>query len=149
MRSAQTKARTCALRTRTRDPLMALLLAWAMALPPAALAATPAELMAAYAAKTGSAPSAERGAKLFASKNKGGAFDSCTDCHTDQPTQKGRDQAAEKPLAPLAPAANPRRLTDAVKVENAFRLNCKDTLNRECTAQEKADIISWLISLKP
>lgn len=130
--------------------LASVAMALGLALAPLqAAAATPAEIMAAYAAKAGSAPSAERGALLFTSKHKGGAFDSCTDCHTAVPTRAGRDQTAEKSMAPLAPAANAKRLNDAVRVENAFRMNCKDVLNRECTALEKADVMSWLISLKP
>jgi cytochrome c553 len=115
----------------------------------AASAATPAEIMNAYAARAGSPPSAERGEKLFMSKNKGGAFESCTDCHTPSPTRAGRDQVAEKSIPALAPAANAKRLTDALRVETAFRMNCKDVLSRECTAQEKADVMSWLIGLKP
>ncbi len=114
-----------------------------------AAASTPAAIMSAYAAKAGSPPSADRGEKLFTGKNKGGAFESCTDCHTANPTRTGRDQVAEKSMPALAPAANAKRLTDAARVETAFRLNCKDVLNRECTAQEKADVLSWLISLKP
>ena len=114
-----------------------------------AAAATPAEIMSAYAAKAGMSPAAERGEKLFISKNKGGAFESCTDCHTASPTRTGRDQVTEKWMPALAPAANARRLTDTARVEAAFRLNCKDVLSRECSAQEKADVMSWLISLKP
>ncbi len=120
-----------------------------LCLPGAATAATPAEIMSAYAAKAASPPSAERGEKLFTSKNKGGPFESCTDCHTAVPTRLGRDQLAEKSMPALAPAANAKRLTDANRVEAAFRMNCKDVLSRECTAQEKADIMSWLIGLKP
>ena len=115
----------------------------------AATAATPAEILSAYAAKAGSPPSAERGEKLFTSKNKGGVFESCADCHTAEPTRTGRDQMAEKSMPALAPAANAKRLTDAYRVETAFRLNCKDVLSRECTAQEKADVLTWLIGLTP
>ncbi|WP_299509996.1 DUF1924 domain-containing protein, partial [uncultured Limnohabitans sp.] len=27
--------------------------------------------------------------------------------------------------------------------------NCKDVLSRECSAQEKADVLAYLIKLKP
>jgi hypothetical protein len=30
-----------------------------------------------------------------------------------------------------------------------FRRNCKDVLNHECSPGEKADLLAWLISLKP
>ncbi|MBI5257873.1 MAG: DUF1924 domain-containing protein [Burkholderiales bacterium] len=121
----------------------------AAALPGVTLAATPAELLAAYKAQAGTTPSPERGQKLFNTDFGGPMGWSCSSCHSKDPTRGGRDELAEKPIAPLAPAANPKRFTDAVKVENAFRLNCKDVLGRECTAAEKADVISWLLSLKP
>jgi len=47
-------------------------------------------------------------------------------------------------ISPLAPAANPQRFTDSRKVEKWFRRNCGDVLDRECTAQEKADVLAWL-----
>lgn len=118
-------------------------------LPMAARAATPAELLAAYKAQAGTAPSPERGQKLFTTDHGGPMGWTCSSCHTKDPTRSGRDELAEKPIGPLAPAANPKRFTDAVKVENAFRLNCKDVIGRECTAAEKADVLSWLMSLKP
>jgi len=33
-------------------------------------------------------------------------------------------------------------------VDKWFRRNCNDTLNRLCSAQEKADVMAWLLSLK-
>jgi hypothetical protein len=30
-----------------------------------------------------------------------------------------------------------------------FRMNCKDVVGRECTAAEKADVLSWLLTVKP
>jgi uncharacterized membrane protein len=112
-------------------------------------AATPAEVMAGYARQAGAAASPERGQALFTRKFKGNLFESCTDCHTASPTARGKDQATDKAIGPMAPAANPQRFTDAGRVENFFRLNCKDVVGRECTAQEKADVMSWLISVKP
>ena len=48
----------------------------------------------------------------------------------------------------MAPAAHPQRFTDAAKTEKWFRRNCNDVVGRECTPAEKADFISWLLSLK-
>ena len=31
----------------------------------------------------------------------------------------------------------------------AFSMNCRDVVGRACTAGEKADVLAWLISLKP
>lgn len=114
-----------------------------------ALAATPAELMAAYAKQAGSTPSPERGQRLYTT-NFGKDFGwSCATCHGATPTKSGKDEVSDKVIGALAPAANPERFTDRVKVENRFRLNCKDVVGRECTAAEKADVISWLLTLKP
>ncbi len=116
---------------------------------PAAQAATPADLLAAYTAQAGVPPSPERGQRLFTT-NFGRPLDwSCASCHGAVPVKPGRDEVSEKPIAALAPAANPARFTDMRHVESKFRLNCKDIVGRECTAGEKADVISWLMSLKP
>ena len=40
------------------------------------------------------------------------------------------------------------RKTDAAKTEKWFRRNCNDVVGRECSAGEKADVLSWLASLK-
>ena len=73
----------------------------------------------------------------------------CASCLGAVPVKTSRDQGTEKPIAALAPAANARRFIDASKVENWFRLNCRDVVGRECTAAEKANLMSWLISLEP
>ena len=121
----------------------------AMVLTPAAHAATPAELLAGYRTQAaGEAPSPERGKKLFTTLFEREMGWSCSTCHGSDPTLPGKDDVSGKPIAPLAPAFNAARLTDRVTVENAFRLNCKDVVGRECTALEKADVLSWLLSFK-
>jgi hypothetical protein len=50
-----------------------------------------------------------------------------------------------KAIAPLAPAANAERFTDAGKAEKWFRRNCNDVLGRACTASEKADVLAYLL----
>jgi hypothetical protein len=116
---------------------------------PVAQAATPAELLAAYAAQAGAAPSAERGQKLFTTDFGVVMRLRCASCHGAVPTGNGKDEVSEKSIKPLAPAANPNRFTDKWKVETAFRMNCKDVVGRECTALEKADVMTWLLTLKP
>ena len=74
---------------------------------------------------------------------------SCASCHTERPTVAGRHASTGKTIAPLAPAVNPARFTDAAKTEKWFRRNCNDVLGRECTAAEKADVREWLASLAP
>ena len=111
-----------------------------------AQAETPRDFLARFEKEAGTAASAERGARFFTSK-QGGEW-SCASCHTDKPTQAGRHAKTDKPIGALAPAANVERFTDAAKVDKWFRRNCNDTLNRLCTAQEKADVTAWLLSLK-
>jgi hypothetical protein len=90
--------------------------------------------------------SADRGGRLFRTP-QGGEW-SCASCHGETPTGPGRHARTAKVIQPLAPAANPQRFTDAAKVEKWFKRNCGDVLKRECTAQEKGDILSWLVSVK-
>jgi hypothetical protein len=52
---------------------------------------------------------------------------------------------AGKVVEPLAPAANPARLTDRSEVEKWFKRNCKQVVGRECTAEEKGHVITWLL----
>ena len=117
-----------------------------------ALQGTPASLMAQYAQQAGvpvSALSAPRGAALYRTEHPGrnGEAVSCAGCHTANPTQPGRTRVGKR-IEPLAPAANPQRFTDAAKVEKWFRRNCQDVLQRECSAQEKGDFITWLSQAK-
>lgn len=111
-----------------------------------ASAETPRDFLSRFEKEAGAAASAQRGARFFTSK-QGGEW-SCSSCHTDKPTQAGRHAKTEKAITPLAPAANAERFTDAAKVDKWFRRNCNDTLNRVCSAQEKADVMAWLLTLK-
>ncbi len=108
-------------------------------------AETPRDFLQQYQREAGPGD-AGRGARFFASKS---ANDwSCATCHTDKPTQSGKHAKTDKLIEPLAPAANPQRFTDAAKVDKWFRRNCNDVLGRVCTAQEKADVLAWLMSQK-
>jgi hypothetical protein len=90
--------------------------------------------------------SAQRGEAFF--KATHGAEWSCASCHTANPLAAGKHAKTGKPIAPLAPAANPERFTDAATVDKWFRRNCNDVLGRACTAQEKGDVLQYLMSLK-
>jgi tetratricopeptide (TPR) repeat protein len=109
-------------------------------------AATPADLQAAYSALAAASADPDRGRQLFTSRH-GGEW-SCSSCHGDVPTQAGRHASTGKPIAPLAPAFNRERFADAAKTEKWFRRNCNDVMHRECSPAEKADVISWLRTLK-
>lgn len=116
------------------------------ALAPVAYAATPAELLSGYTAKAGSPAVPARGQQFFTSRH--GQEWSCASCHGATPTQAGKHAATGKQIGALAPAFNAERFTDAAKTEKWFRRNCNDVVGRECSAAEKADVLSWLLTLK-
>ena len=122
-----------------------LFLVWAVQTP--ALALTAPELLSTYAAQAGAAPQPARGQKLFTT-NQGKDW-SCSSCHTATPTVQGKHASTGKQIGPLAPAFNAERFTDTAKTEKWFRRNCNDVIGRECTVVEKADVLAWLITLKP
>jgi hypothetical protein len=113
----------------------------------AALAATPAELLAGYTAQAGAPAQAARGQAFFNSRH--GKDWTCASCHGAVPTQAGKHASTGKPITALAPAFNPERFSDPAKVEKWFRRNCNDVADRACTPAEKADVMVWLISLRP
>ncbi|WP_347989720.1 DUF1924 domain-containing protein [Methylomonas sp. AM2-LC] len=88
---------------------------------------------------------AGRGEQFFKARH-GGDW-SCSSCHTDNPLMPGKHIVTEKEIQPMAPAANAERFTSGAKVDKWFKRNCKDVLSRECTAQEKGDVLSYLLSL--
>jgi len=108
-------------------------------------AATPPELLKTYEAQSGKASSV-RGEQFFNSKHE--KEWSCASCHENPPNHDTKHIVTGKVIKPLAPVANPTRFTDDAKVEKWFKRNCNDVLGRECTAQEKADVLSWLMTVK-
>jgi hypothetical protein len=55
----------------------------------------------------------------------------------------------KKPIRPLAPAANAERFTNQDKIDKWFKRNCNDVVKRACTAQEKGDVLAYLMTVKP
>ena len=109
-------------------------------------AQSPDKILSGYTAQSGTAPAPARGQQFFISRH--GRDWACATCHGAVPTSSGQHAATGKSIAPLAPAFNPERFTDAAKTEKWFRRNCSDVVGRECTAGEKADVLSWLMTLK-
>jgi mono/diheme cytochrome c family protein len=112
-----------------------------------AAAATPSDLLGGYAAQAGASASATRGQQLFSQRQ--GREWSCASCHGETPIGTGKHASTGKPIKPLAPAYEPTRFVDSAKAEKWFRRNCNDVLGRECSAGEKADVLAWLLTLKP
>jgi hypothetical protein len=113
----------------------------------AAWSATPAQQLLGYTAQAGAPAVPARGQQFFTARH--GREWSCASCHGAVPTQAARHASTGKAIGPLAPAFNPERFTDPAKTEKWFRRNCNDVVGRECTAAEKADVLSWLLTLKP
>lgn len=106
---------------------------------------TPAQQLARFATEAGIQGQAERGRAFFIGRH-GGQW-SCASCHGNPPTAAGKHASTGKSIDPLAPGANAASFSDAAKVDKWFRRNCKDVLQRECSAAEKADVLAYLISL--
>jgi mono/diheme cytochrome c family protein len=118
-------------------------------LPGSASHAGPREgLLAQYAATAKSADfSATRGHELHTTAFTGGKTQtpSCTSCHGNDVRGAGQTLSG-KPIEAMALSVTPTRYTDAAKVEKWFKRNCIEVLGRECTAQEKGDWLSYMLS---
>ena len=131
---------------RTLAGAVALLLALPL-LPARAADTSAARQLERFSAQAGAPGQAERGRGFFTSRH-GGEW-SCASCHGPAPTAAGKHASTGKAIDALAPAFNPLAFTDGAKVDKWFRRNCKDVLQRECSAGEKADVLAFLLSLKP
>jgi hypothetical protein len=70
----------------------------------------------------------------------------CSSCHTANLKVMGKHATTGKAIEPLAPSVNRERLTDAEKIEKWLARNCKWTLGRECTPQEKGNFLVMIRS---
>lgn len=143
-----------------------------------ALAQTPGQLLERYAEEARAADpsfqgfSAERGHAFYLEKHplKGVGAVSCASCHRKDPREQIRahrvdilcrachvindeehpdpEHAKKRIIEAFAPGANPERFHDPGLVEKYFGTNCLMVLKRQCTAQEKGDLISWLVSVE-
>lgn len=130
-------------------PAAALLLATTVMAATAAVAAetTAAAQLDYWSAQAGTPGQAARGQAFFNARH-GGEW-SCSSCHGTPPVREGRHATTSKSISPLAPAFNPRGFSDSARSDKWFRRNCKDVLNRECSAGEKTDVLAYLLQLKP
>jgi hypothetical protein len=108
---------------------------------------SPTQQLERWSTQAGAPGQAERGRVFFGSRHAGDW--SCTSCHGSPPTAPGKHASTGKAIDPMAPAVNPKVFTDTAKVDKWFRRNCNDVLKRECSAGEKADVLAYLISLRP
>jgi hypothetical protein len=95
-------------------------------------------------AAAGDATSGAAGWTQTYPQSDGSPARSCVSCHGRDLTAPGRHAVTGKPIEPLAPSVNPQRLTDTAKVEKWLLRNCRWTLGRECTPEEKADFVAYI-----
>ena len=69
---------------------------------------------------------------------------SCKTCHSANLKNPGKHIRTGKVIKPLAPSVNPKRLTNPAKVKKWLKRNCKWTTGKECSAQQKADILAFI-----
>jgi hypothetical protein len=107
------------------------------------------ELLKRYTEEGASNFSAEAGEKFFdtpVTDAKTGEPRKCTLCHTTDLKRVGKHATTGKAIEPLAPSANPKRLTDVKDIEKWLGRNCKWTIGRECTPQEKGNVLTMIRS---
>lgn len=103
------------------------------------------DLLAEYAGQGATASSPEAGREnWYKNWSVNGEQRSCTTCHGKDLTQSGKHKKTGKTIDPMSPRLNRERLTDRKKIEKWFRRNCKWTLGRECSAEEKANFLVFL-----
>ncbi|KIZ45874.1 MULTISPECIES: DUF1924 domain-containing protein [Rhodopseudomonas] len=137
--------------TRSASNAAALLLlattAWAAGISPAQQAVLDSYLSAAATEPGFTAASAQRGRDMFFSSHSGGKAEtsSCITCHSADLTRPGQTRAG-KPIDAMSPSVTPTRFGDAANVEKWFKRNCRDVLGRACTAAEKSDLLTFLLT---
>ena len=157
--------------------LSALLLATGLFAAGSGRGDTPEQILDAYAEQARASDpafsgfSAERGEAFYREPHviKGAGVWSCASCHLKDPRYAVRahhtdipcrachvihdwehpdpKHAKKRVIDPFAPSANAIRLTDAHRVDNFLKLNCLLLMRRECTTQEKGDVIAYLMSI--
>lgn len=89
---------------------------------------------------------AKRGQAFWTKKfpSKEGKDRQCSSCHGQDLTKMGKHAKSGKVIKPMASSVNSQRYTKMKKIKKWFKRNCKWTVGRECTNQEKGDILKYL-----
>jgi hypothetical protein len=128
---------------------LVLLIIFASSFACAARADAVSELLAQYQKQGASSFNAASAQALWTkpfNDPKTGEARRCATCHSEDLRRVGKHATTGKAIEPLAPSANPQRLTDAEKIEKWLLRNCKWVMNRECTPQEKGDFLVMIKS---
>jgi len=105
------------------------------------------ELLKTYATQGVIKADANKGRQMWQKtykRNDGVTERSCASCHTKDLTAAGEHVKTNKLIKPMSPSVNSERLTSPKKIEKWFKRNCKWTLGRECTTQEKANFLVYI-----
>ncbi len=126
------------------NKIIALFIAVGVLASAAALASPASDaLLAQYKSEGATKFTVEKGKQDWTKEDNG---ESCSSCHGPDLTKAGQHNKTHKVIEPMSPRVNPQRFTDAKKVEKWFKRNCHDVRGRECTAQEKGDILTFLLA---
>ncbi len=107
---------------------------------------TPQAQLSQWSKEAGKPGDVDRGKAFYNAKH--GKDLSCASCHSTNPATQGKHSSTGKVIEPLAPSANPAAFTDTARIKKWFRRNCNDVVGRECSAQEKADFLAYVTSVK-
>jgi hypothetical protein len=77
---------------------------------------------------------------------KSGEVRRCSLCHSTDLRRSGKHATTGKVIEPMAPSVNAKRLSNRADIEKWLLRNCKWTLGRECTPQEKGDALVMIRS---
>jgi hypothetical protein len=111
--------------------------------------ATPASdtLLAKYRSEGAKAPDAAKAKQDWTREEMvEGEKMSCATCHGSDFSKAGKHHRTGKVIEPMSMKVNAERFTDVKKIEKWFKRNCKDAWGRECTVQEKADFLTFLLA---
>ena len=107
--------------------------------------ATVKKMLALYESQGGKNFSASTGKAMWSKEfSVKGEKRSCVTCHTADLKSKGKRADTGKVIDPMSPQVNSQRYNDPKFIEKWFKRNCKWTMDRECTAQEKGDYLLYL-----
>ncbi len=107
------------------------------------------DLLKEYTAQGASNFSAQAGERFWdhpVTDQKSGEVRRCSLCHSTDLRRTGKHATTGKLIEPLAPSVNPKRLSNRADIEKWLLRNCKWTLGRECTPQEKGDVLVMIRS---
>jgi len=106
-------------------------------------------LLQQYEVESGIKFSAQSGSELWQKEfvsAKTGKNRSYTTCHTSKLSSEGTHIKTKKLIEPLAPSVNDERLTKTKTINKWLKRNCKWTMGRECTTEEKGHLLTYIQS---